>query len=236
MGRTQALGTRQMTYTLYIGDRTFSSWSLRGWLMLQKFGLPFEEVMIGLYNGTIAQDMAALAPARLVPALRTPEGDVVGESLAIAETLAERHPDIAMWPKDPTARIRARWLCAEMVAGFGALRGDCAMQLAHVDADFAPSDAVKADLARIETLWAYAREKAVDGPWLFGAYSLADAFYAPVCARIAGYNLPVSEAAQAYCETTLTDPAFRQWRAEGLKQRYDPFPYPPAGRTAPWPA
>lgn len=225
-----------MTYDLYIGDRTFSSWSLRGWLMLQKFNLPFQEHLIGLYGGTMAQDMADLAPARLVPALRTPEGDVVGESLAMAETLAERHPEANMWPADPSARIRARWLSAEMTAGFGAIRGDCSMQLAHIDADFKPSDAVKKDLARIETLWAFAREKATDGPWLFGAYSLADAFYAPVCARIIGYNLPVSDAAKAYCMTTLSDPDFQQWRAEGLKTTYDPFPYPPTGDTAAWPA
>lgn len=225
-----------MTYDLYIGDRTFSSWSLRGWLMLHKFDLPYRAHMIGLYGGTMAADMAPLAPARLVPALRTPEGDVIGESLAIAETLAERHPNAGLWPAEPAARIRARWLCAEMVGGFGALRGGCPMQLAYVDADFVPTDAIKADLARVETLWAFAREKAVDGPWLFGAYSLADAFFAPVCARIAGYNLPVSDAAQAYCHTTLSDPAFREWRAEGLKTTYDPFPYPPLGRTAEWPA
>ncbi|WP_298859746.1 glutathione S-transferase [uncultured Sulfitobacter sp.] len=224
-----------MTYELFIGDRTFSSWSLRGWLMLHKFNLPYREHLVGLYGGTMAEDMAALAPARLVPAMRTPEGDVVGESIAMAETLAERHPDIAMWPNDPAARIRARWLSAEMVGGFDALRGDCSMQLAHVDADFAPSDAVKSDLTRIETLWAFAREKAADGPWLFGAYSLADAFYAPVCARIVGYNLPVSDTARAYCKTTLTDPAFQHWRAEGLRETYDPFPYPPVGRRDPWP-
>ena len=157
-----------MTYELFIGDRTFSSWSLRGWLMLHKFDLSYQTHIVGLYSGTVAQDMVVFAPARLVPALRTPEGDVVGESLAMAETLAERHPEIAMWPSDPAARIRARWLSAEMVGGFGALRGDCAMQLAHVDTDFRASEAVKADLARIETLWAYAREKATDGPWLFG--------------------------------------------------------------------
>ena len=224
-----------MTYDLYIGDRTFSSWSLRGWLMLEKFNLPYKEHMVGLYDGTMADDMAALAPARLVPALRTPEGDVVGETLAMAETLAERHPDAQMWPADPSARSRARWLCAEMTAGFGALRGDCAMQLAHVDVDFAPSEKVKADLARIETLWAFAREKATDGPWLFGAYSLADAFYAPVCARIIGYNLPVSTAARDYCLTMLGDDAFRKWRRAGLERSYEPFPYPPTGRAEEWP-
>jgi glutathione S-transferase len=224
-----------MEYDLYIGDRTFSSWSLRGWLMLHKFNLPHRTHLMGLYSGTMAQEMSKLAPARLVPTLRTPEGEVIGESMAIAETLAERHPEIDLWPADPTARIRARWISTEMTTGFGALRGDCAMQLDHVDADFVPSDAVKKDLDRIETLWAHAREKAVDGPWLFGSYSLADAFYAPICARMVGYNLPVSDAAKSYCMTTLRDPAFQQWRAEGLKVTYDPFPYPPAGRSTPWP-
>ena len=203
--------------------------------MLQKFNLPFQEHLIGLYGGTMAQDMAPLAPARLVPAIRTPEGDVIGETLAMAETLAERHPEAAMWPADAAARMRARWLSAEMTAGFESIRDDCPMQLAHVDADFTPSDAVSKDLARIETLWAYAREKAVDGPWLFGTYSLADVFYAPVCARIIGYNLPASKAAKNYCMTTLSDPAFQHWRAEGLKITYDPFPYSPVGRTELWP-
>ena len=224
-----------MTYDLYIGDRCFSSWSLRGWLMLHKFNLPYRAHMVGLYGGTMAQDMAALAPARLVPALRLPDGEVVSETMAMAETLAERHPQAGLWPEEASARSRARWLCAEMAAGFGALRGGCPMQLAHVDADFVPSDAIKADLGRIETLWSFAREKADDGPWLFGKYSLADVFYAPVCARIVGYGLPVSDAAREYCKTTLGDPAFQHWRAEGLKISYDPFPYPPVGHTAPWP-
>jgi glutathione S-transferase len=224
-----------MAYTLYIGDRTFSSWSLRGWLMLHKFNLPFDEVMVGLYSGTMAQDMAAIAPARLVPTLRTPEGDVVGETMAIAETLAERHADIAMWPRDPSARSRARFISAELTTSFGALRGSCPMQLAQVDADFVPTDAVKSDLARIETLWAFAREKASDGPWLFGTCSLADVFYAPVCARIVGHGLPVSRNAERYCLTTLDDPAFRQWRAAALEKTYTPFPYPPVGGTKSWP-
>ncbi|UWR22095.1 glutathione S-transferase [Sulfitobacter sp. S190] len=225
-----------MTYDLYIGDRTFSSWSLRGWLMLQKFNLPFQTHLVGLYSGKMAQDLAPLAPAKLVPALRTAEGQVVGETLAIAETLAERHPDAGMWPSDPDARAAARWLCAAMATGFSALRGDCPMQLVHVDATFSPSSAVLADLARIETLWQHARQYATDGPWLFGAYSLADAFYAPVCARMVGYDLPRSEFARSYCSTTIEDQDFRLWRAEGLMTSYDPFPYPPVGATQPWPA
>ena len=107
-----------MAYEIYIGDRMFSSWSLRGWLMLEKFSLPHTVHLVGLYSGTMAQEMAHLAPARLVPALRTPEGTVVGESLAIAETLAEQNPDAGLWPADPAQRAAARWLAAEMVAGF----------------------------------------------------------------------------------------------------------------------
>ncbi|AXI48146.1 glutathione S-transferase [Sulfitobacter sp. SK012] len=224
-----------MTYNLIIGDRSFSSWSLRGWLMLEKFNLDHEVTLAGLYSGTFADDLAPFAPARLVPILRTPEGEVIGETLAMAETLAERHPERAMWPTDPVARSRARWLCAAMVSGFGALREACPMQLVHVNAGYSASDAVLADIARIEELWKFAREQASDGPWLFGAYSLADAFYAPVCARIIGYDLPVSDEARAYCEATLSDPAFQAWRKEGLKVTYDPFPYDMGTAIAPWP-
>ncbi|WP_299044298.1 glutathione S-transferase [uncultured Tateyamaria sp.] len=225
-----------MTYDLYIGDRTFSSWSLRGWLMLEKFGLPFRNHMIGLYSGTMADDMTPLAPARLVPALQLPDGTVVGESLAMAETLAEQNPKAGMWPADPAARATARWLCAEMVAGFTALRGACPMQLQHVNEGFEVTDDVRADLDRIETLWTHAAGFRTDGPWLFGAYSLADAFYAPVCARMIGYDLPVSDMARTYCRTTIQDVAFQTWRAEGQKITYDPFPYDMGLNTRPWPA
>ena len=224
-----------MTYDLFIGDRLFSSWSLRGWLLFARFAIPCNTHLIGLYSGTMARDMKPVAPARLVPAMRTPQGTVVGESLAMAETLAEAHPDRHMWPDDPAARATARWLCAEMASGFSALRGECAMQLQHVNTGFQPSEATRADLSRVETLWTHAARFQTDGPWLFGAYSLADVFYAPVCARMVGYGLPVSDAARAYCMTTISDPAFRAWRAEGLKVTYDPFPYDMGVPTGDWP-
>lgn len=223
-----------MTYDLYIGDRTFSSWSLRGWLMLETFGLPHRTHMIGLYAGTMAEDMAHLAPARLVPALQLPEGTVVAESLAMAETLAERHPDIAMWPADPAARATARWLAAEMCSSFGALRSKCPMQLNYVFEGFDAGD-VQADLTRLETLWQHAATFATDGDWLFGAWSLADVFYAPVAARIVGYDLPVSDAARAYCRSVVTHPAMKVWRAEGQKVTYDPMPYALDLSTRAWP-
>ena len=225
-----------MTYDLYIADRTFSSWSLRGWLMFAKFGIPVRTHVLGLYSGTFAEDMAPLAPARLVPVIRKPEGQVIGETLAIAETLAERHPDAGLWPEDAGARAHARWLVSEMHAGFGALRGECPMQLIGQYRGFEVSTAVGADLARLEELWASAAPYRTAGsPWLFGRYSLADVFYAPVAARIAGYRLPVGPEAGAYVKAHLGDEKFRQWRAMGLTKSYDPVPYAMDLEQAEWP-
>ncbi|MEM8576424.1 MAG: glutathione S-transferase [Pseudomonadota bacterium] len=224
-----------MTYDLYIGDRTFSSWSLRGWLMLEAFDLPYRAHLVGLYSGTMAQDLAPLAPARLVPVLRLPDGTALGETIAMAETLAERHPKAGLWPADAAARAAARWLCAEMASGFAALRGECPMQLSHVWEGFEASDAVAADLRRLGDLFAHARGLAGDGPWLFGAYTLADVFYAPVAARIVGYDLPVTNAVRAYALQAVAHPAVKAWQAEGLKVTYDPFPYPQDLPQKPWP-
>ena len=225
-----------MTYDLYIGDRTFSSWSLRGWLMLEKSGLPFRTHLLGLYSGTLAADLAPLAPARTVPVLRTPEGHVLTDTLAIAETLAERHPDAGLWPEDPAARALARSIVAEMHSGFSALRNACPMMLAHAWTGFPASKAVMDDVARIDALWSLARARhGAGGPWLFGGYTIADAFYAPVATRFATYGLDIGPEAQAYVAAHLADPAFRAWRDEGLRVRYDPMPYRQDATPAPWP-
>jgi glutathione S-transferase len=225
-----------MTYDLYIGDRTFSSWSLCGWLMFVKFGLPVRVNMVGLYNGTKDQDLADLKPARFVPVMRDPDGIVIGDSIAMAETLAERYPEAGMWPKDPEARALCRWIVAESHSNFVQLRNDCPMQLAHQVQGFEPSDDVKADIARIEELWSFAREKhGAGGPWLFGSYSLADVFCAPTTARIAGYGLQVGDVAQSYVDHVLSDKEFMEWRALGLTKSYDPMPYDMGLPTAPWP-
>lgn len=225
-----------MTYDLFLGDRMFSSWSLRGWLMFEKFDISCRTHMVGLYAGTMADDMADIAPARLVPSVRTAEGVIIGESLAIAETLAERHLDAGLWPADPAARATARWLCAEMVGGFSALRNDCPMQLLQCYQGFEPSGEVLTDLARLETLWAHARAVSDSrSDWLFGTYSLADVFFTPVAARIIGYGLPVSDDARSYCLALLGDPAVQQWRRAAHDITYDPIPYQLDLPTAPWP-
>ena len=225
-----------MTYDLFLGDRMYSSWSLRGWLTCVAFGLPVRPHFVGLYTGTMAADLAPLAPARLVPVLRTPDGTVIGESLAIAETLAERHPDAGLWPSDPGNRATARWLCAEMVAGFSTLRGNCPMQFQRIYRGTPVSGALRADLDRIETLWSHARAvSGADTGWLFGVYSLADVFYTPVAARIIGYDLPVSPGARAYCEALLATDHVRVWRRDAQAITYDPEPYPQSLAADPWP-
>ncbi|MGB3315479.1 MAG: glutathione S-transferase [Albidovulum sp.] len=208
-----------MTYQLAIGDRSYSSWSLRGWLLFEKFGLPVKCHTGVLYTDDFQHLLAEFAPARLVPAVRTPEGEVIGESLAIAETLAERHPEAGLWPADPAARAMARYMAAEMCTSFTALRGDCPMNLLVSYEDSAPRAEVLADLARLELIWSRARDRfGVDGPWLFGRYTAADAFFAPVATRIATYNLPAADAAMAYVTAHLADPSFRRWRAMGKAQ------------------
>lgn len=139
-----------MTYALAIGDRAYSSWSLRGWLVFAAFGLEVETVLAPMDDPRFAETLRAFAPARTVPALRIAGVGVIWDTLAIAETVAERHPGIAFWPGDPGRRALARALAAEMHSGFRALREACAMDLRAAHAGFAPSPEVRADLARIE--------------------------------------------------------------------------------------
>ncbi|MEZ5777884.1 MAG: glutathione S-transferase [Paracoccaceae bacterium] len=225
-----------MTYDLAIGDRSYSSWSLRGWLLFEKFGIPVRIHPGVLYSEDFARLMAEFAPARQVPAIRTPEGEVIGETLAIAETLAERHPEARIWPDDSAARAMARYMAAEMHAGFGALRDDCPMNLLASYEDCAPRAEVLDDLARIEVIWARARSRfGAGGPWLFGRYTATDAFFAPVAARIAGYNLPVSSEAADYVAKHLADPAFRRWRAMGKAENLVQPSYAKPYAERPWP-
>ncbi len=209
---------------------------MRGWLMLECFDLPFKTTVVGLYAGTYKEELAALAPARTVPAMRTPEGGILTDSLAMAETLAEAHPDLPLYPTDPKARALARSMTCEMHSGYNALRGDCPMMLTHGWQGFTPSQDVLKDLVRIDQLWTMARQQyGAGGPWLFGTYSLADVLFAPVAARIATYGLPVSDLAQDYVATHLADPAFRRWRAMGATETYTPMPYRHDLPQVPWP-
>jgi glutathione S-transferase len=226
-----------MTLELSLGDRAYSSWSLRLALLVTRFELPVPLRVTPLYTPGFRQMLTEFAPARTVPALRLEDGTVIAESLAIAEELASRFPDAGLWPADPTARAVARALAAEMHAGFTDLRSACPMNLRAAYAETPVSDAVRADLARLETLWAWARATLrPGGPWLCGAYSIADAFFAPVAARIATYALPVEADAAAYVTAHLSDPAFVRWRATALTDGPDQPVYARDYPPAPWPS
>lgn len=225
-----------MSYELVIGDRGYSSWSLRGWLLFEAFGLPVKIRTARLYSDELPNLLKDFHPAKTAPTMKTPEGWVVTESLAIAEELASRHPEAGIWPTDPHARAVARCLAAEMHAGFSALRNHCPMNLRIAYAQCEPTPAVLADLARLEVIWAWARaETGSQTDWLCGAYSAADAFFAPVAARIAGYGLPVSPAASAYVAAHLRHPSFRRWRAMGLVDGADQPIYDRPWPQKPWP-
>ncbi|WP_298296312.1 glutathione S-transferase [uncultured Litoreibacter sp.] len=215
-----------MTYDLYLGDRSYSSWSLRGWLLFEKFDIPVRSHFVNFADPAgVGAQMAEVAPAKTVPTLKCADGAVVSESLALAEELASREPGKNLWPKDPVGRAVARNLASEMHAGFGPLREFCPMNLRVAYRNVAVPDDVTADLRRLEAIWSHARATASPGgPWLAGDYSIADAFYAPVAARIAGYGLAVDADAKAYVAAHLSDPAFRRWRAMGFA----------AGQELPW--
>ncbi|MDV7142212.1 glutathione S-transferase [Tropicimonas sp. TH_r6] len=205
-----------MTYQLFLGDPTYSSWSLRGWLLFEHFNLPVETIWVDFITGSVAEKMAIAPPAKTVPTLRCPDGAVIWESLAIAEELASRHPEAGLWPSDPVARATARSLAAEMHSGFSTLRNDCPMHLQAAYRDVPVSPELDTDLRRLERIWEHARGLQDDAsPWLCGSYSAADAFFAPVAARIAGYGLNVSDRARTYVDAHLADPSFRRWRALG---------------------
>ncbi len=230
-----------MTAELAIGQRSYSSWSLRPWLVVEHLGLPVKTRDVTIYAEDFLDQLADFAPAQTVPALRFDDGAVVLESLAIVEELATRFPQAAVWPADPVARARARSLAAEMHAGFHALRDACPHNLRTAYSGFPVSDAVAGDLARLDRIWSLAFA-AHGGPWLCGSWSAADAMFAPVAMRIATYDLPVGPQARAYVDLWLADPALRRWRALGLAAeppipRYEmDLPHRPWPGPAPLPA
>jgi len=199
---------------LIIANKRYSSWSLRPWLVMAHFGLPFEETVIPLDQPETAAAIRVYSPSGRVPYLI--DGVIgVWESLAIIEYLAERFPGAAIWPQDTAARALARAISSEMHAGFAALRKACPMNLMRTVAYRDRGDDVLADVARIEALWRDARARfGAGGPFLFGDFSAADAMYAPVVTRLVSYDLPIAEDSRAYVEAVRQLPAMQRWTAE----------------------
>nr|WP_297352882.1 glutathione S-transferase family protein [uncultured Caldimonas sp.] len=210
---------------LYIGNKNYSSWSLRPWLLMTHAGIPFEEVKLRLSfteGSEFKNTLKKLAPTGKVPLL-VDDGFVVWDTLAIAEYLADRFPGKQLWPADRRARARARSVCAEMHAGFGALRSNFPMNieasLPHIGEEVLKTKPeVARDVERVVDMWT---ELLVEhnGPFLFGEFSIADAYYAPVVTRLRTYGVPVLGAVSAYMDRILQLPAMQAWVKDALAEQ-----------------
>jgi glutathione S-transferase len=211
---------------LYIGNKNYSSWSMRPWVLLKQADIAFEEVMVRFdsFSGDsqFKQRLGKVSPAGKVPVLV--DGDIiVWDTLAIAEYVAEKYADKQLWPKDAPARAKARSICAEMHSGFNALRGACPM---NIEADLQAfgaialrdKEGVRHDLSRIVEMWTELLAWH-GGPLLFGTFTIADAYYAPVCMRIKSYGLPVPAHIQAYVNRVCDLPGIAAWIKDALNEK-----------------
>ncbi|WP_334177059.1 glutathione S-transferase family protein [Pseudoxanthobacter sp.] len=202
-----------MPLHLVIASKRYSSWSLRAWLPLAHFGIPFSETLVPLGQDDTRARILVHSPSGRVPCL-IDGATHVWESLAILEYLAELFPEHAFWPRGRAARAEARAIAAEMHAGFAALRSALPMNLGRAPAPAGLPETVAGDVARIEALWAAARSRfGCDGPFLFGGFGAADAMYAPVVTRLQRYGVPVSAVSQSYMDAVLALPAMQAWQA-----------------------
>lgn len=208
---------------LYIGNKNYSSWSMRPWVLLKQAGIAFEEVKVRFdsfdSSSSFKKTISDVTPVGKVPAL-VDDGFVVWDTLAIAEYLAEKFPAKTLWPQDVQGRARARSLCAEMHSGFGALRSACPM---NIEADLSvigqliwrDKPAVRADVARIVAMWLELLQQH-KGPMLMGEFGIVDAFFAPVCMRLKSYALPVPAEVTAYIERLCLLPGVKAWIDDAL--------------------
>lgn len=205
---------------LVIGNKTYSSWSMRPWMAMKIAGIPFEDRVISLDDPIFKAELARLTPAGKVPVLI--DGDRhIWESLAIIEYVAEKFPDAKVWPVDTAARAHARVISSEMHAGFAALRKHCAMNLARPQKKRELTPEVEADVARIEEMWADCRRRSgKSGPFLFGAACAADAMYAPVVSRFHTYAIDVGDEARAYMKAVMGLPAWIEWEKAALQESW----------------
>jgi glutathione S-transferase len=209
-------------FHLVVANKNYSSWSLRPWMAMREFEIPFTETIIALDLPKTARQIAKHTGAGRLPVLHHGT-TTIWESLAILEYLAEKFPDKPLWPRSSAARAMARAAANEMHAGFRALRDACPMNLRRPPRPLAQpvSDEVRSNIRRIETLWKECRRaNGKGGPFLFGKFSIADAMYAPVVTRFDTYALPADSATRAYMDAIMGTKAFRAWKADALKEKW----------------
>ena len=202
--------------TLYVGNKNYSSWSFRPWIAMEAAGVPFKDVVIPFDFAAGNPEFRKISPTGRVPVLH--HGEVrVWESLAIIEYVAELFPEAGIWPKDRAARAEARAISMEMLSGFRALRGACPMNIRRMPGEIDLPEGVSDDVARIEAIWKAALARS-GGPFLFGAFSAADAMYAPVVNRFKIYRLTTDEAVLAYMARVKAHPAWQKWQTAALAE------------------
>jgi glutathione S-transferase len=208
--------------TLVIGNKNYSSWSMRPWVLLRGLGIAFRERQLKFHTQEWDQNIGRLSPSRMVPVLWEGEpgaGFATWDTLAIAERAHELFPDLGVWPRDPQARARARSLCAEFHSGFRAFRGAMPMNIRSRYPGKGMSPDVEKEIARIQALWTAARGAfGSKGTFLFGDFCAADAFYAPVATRFVTYGVDLQGAARAYQQALLDSPGVKAWSADAVKE------------------
>ncbi len=219
-----------MVLKLIIGNKNYSSWSLRPWIAMKVAGIPFEEQVIPLYQPGSREQVLKFSPAGKVPVL-IDDGQPIWESLAILEYLAEKFPKAGLWPEDARGRSHARVVANEMHGSFQALRRNCPMNLWLPPQRRPQPDEVMADVRRIDALWSDCRTRfGQSGAFLFGPFGAADAMYAPVVSRLHSYGLEVSNVARAYMDAIMALPAWTEWLDAALKE-----PWVMQGNEPDWP-
>jgi glutathione S-transferase len=206
---------------IVIGNRNYSSWSLRAWLAIRHSKLPFDEIFVPLNRPETDVALLAHSPSKLVPVLKM-GGSIVWDSLAIIETLAELAPAAGIWPGDATERAIARSVCAEMHSGFHRLRRDMPMDMRARQPGQQHTEGALADATRIMARWSECRARAgADGPYLFGDWSAADMMYAPVVSRFVTYGVPATGEIEAYMDAVRAQPDVAEWIAVAEQETYE---------------
>ncbi len=208
--------------TLIVGNKNYSSWSMRPWVLLRGLGIPFAERLLKFHTQDWSNHIGRLSPSGMVPILWEGEpgnGFATWDTLAIAERVQDLHPDLAVWPRDPQARARARSLCAEFHSGFRAFRSAMPMNIRSRYPGKGMTPEVAKDVARIQTLWSEARQAfGGNGVFLFGTFGAADAFYAPVATRFVTYGVELAGAAREYQQALLDSPGVQAWSADAVRE------------------
>lgn len=205
-------------YSLVIGNKNYSSWSLRAWLGMKHVGVEFDEIMVPLFQGDFKEEIFKYSASGKVPILKVGE-DEIWDSLAICEYLNDQFPQANLWPEESYAKAIARAVSCEMHSGFFTIRNDMSMNMRRKIEGFVPSEACQIEIDRVKEIWTTCRNRfGKTGPFLFGHFTIADMMFAPIVNRFTTYQIVTDETVNAYMEAVLSMPSMKEWKEEALKE------------------